>query len=160
MRLTDKYVFFWRGVFSQWHTSYFTVDGVTYNACEQYMMAGKAKLFGDTETLAKIMATKNVRDQKRLGREVKNFDRAIWEANCLDIVIAGNYAKFTQNPDMLKDLLATGDRIMVEASPKDNIWGIGLDENHPDVLDESKWKGTNLLGKALIAVRERIKNGA
>jgi hypothetical protein len=157
MRSTDKYVFFWRGTFSQWHRSYFAIDGVAYNAAEQYMMAGKARLFNDLDTLEKIMKTKNVRTQKHLGREVKNFDPAIWTDNCLDIVVAGNYAKFTQNEEMKQELLATGDKTLVEASPYDKIWGIGMAEDHPDVLDESKWKGTNLLGKALMIVRDKIR---
>lgn len=158
MLLTDKYVFFWRGVFSQWHRSFFVVDNIRYNAAEQYMMASKARLFNDQETLLKIMSTSDVREQKHLGRVVKNFNADIWADKCLDIVIKGNYAKFSQNPDMKNDLLDTGDRIMVEASPYDKIWGIGIGEDHPDILDESKWQGTNLLGKALMAVRERIRN--
>ena len=154
---TDKYVFFWGGTFSQWCPSEFTIDGVKYNCCEQYMMAKKALLFGDITMYDKIMSFKNPKDQKRAGRNVSGFDKDQWETVCREIVYEANYAKFTQNPKMKSELLKTGDRELVEASPYDTVWGIGLHETDPHILDKSKWKGTNRLGEAIMKVRETIK---
>jgi ribA/ribD-fused uncharacterized protein len=95
--------------------------------------------------------------QKAIGKTVRGFDKEKWEKYCLDIVTDGNYAKFTQNPEMKKELLASGDREIVEASPEDRIWGIGMHETHPDILDKSKWQGTNWLGISIMRVRECIR---
>ncbi len=152
---SDNYVFFWGGVFSQWFPSNFIIDGVEYTSCEQYMMAKKAILFKDYISLDKIMNTKIPKEQKALGRAIKNFDKDKWEAVCREIVYEGNYAKFTQNPDLKDALLATGNKEIVEASPEDNIWGIGMRESHSDILDKSKW-GTNWLGEAIMRVRKTI----
>jgi ribA/ribD-fused uncharacterized protein len=154
---TDKYIFFWNGIYSQWTPSKFTIDGVTYNCCEQYMMAKKALLFNDVETYDKIMAADDPKIQKTLGRIVNGFVKEEWEAVCRDIVYEGNYAKFTQNAVMKSELLRTGDRELVEASPYDTIWGIGMHETDPNILDKSKWKGTNWLGEVIMKVRETIK---
>lgn len=153
---TDKYVFFWGGTFSQWCPSEFTIDGVKYNCCEQYMMAKKALLFNDNEAYEKIMSTKNPKEQKAFGRKVKGFDKNKWDAVCREIVYEANYAKFTQNAVLKSDLLRSGDREIVEASPEDTIWGIGMHESHPDILDKSKWRGTNWLGEAIMKVRETL----
>lgn len=153
---TDKYIFFWGGTYSQWCPSNFTIDGVTYNCCEQYMMAKKALLFNDNNAYKEIMATKSPKEQKAIGRKVKGFDKDKWDAVCREIVYEANYAKFTQNAVMKSELLRTGDREIVEASPEDKIWGIGMHESHPDILDKSKWKGTNWLGEAIMRVRETL----
>lgn len=153
----EEFVFFWSGVFSQWHKSVFFVNGVKYTSAEQFMMAGKAKLFGDTATWQKIMATDDPRTIKKLGREVVGYDDAIWVENRFHIVLTGSIAKFKQNPDLLVELMDTGTKTLVEASPKDNIWGIGMAEDHPDVGDVTKWQGLNLLGQALTCAREVIK---
>jgi len=153
---TDKFVFFWGGTFSQWCPSKFTVNGVEYNCCEQYMMAAKAVLFNDTKAHAEIMGTTSPAVQKSIGRKVKGFNTYQWEQICHDVVYEANYAKFTQNTVMLQELINTGTREIVEASPKDKIWGIGMHETHPDILDKSKWQGTNWLGKAIMKVREKI----
>lgn len=105
--LVEKFTFFWRGVFSQWHPCKFVIDNMTFNCAEQWMMYSKAKLFDDNETIAAIMATDDPKTQKRLGRQVKNFDIDAWNEVAKDVVYAGNYAKFTQNPDMLRALMAT-----------------------------------------------------
>eukprot|EP00455_Lapot_gusevi_P024460 TRINITY_DN2547_c0_g1_i2.p1 TRINITY_DN2547_c0_g1~~TRINITY_DN2547_c0_g1_i2.p1 ORF type:complete len:173 (+),score=40.01 TRINITY_DN2547_c0_g1_i2:57-575(+) len=157
-RITDRFVLFWGSVFSQWHQSSFVVDNVEYANTEQYMMAGKAKLFGDFKILKQIMATNNSRKIKSLGRAVSGFDEQIWKANCRDIVRRGNYAKFSQDPVLKQILLSTGDREIVEASPYDTIWGIGLGQDDPDCLDKSKWRGTNWLGEAIMSVREELRN--
>lgn len=159
MRITNKYVLFWDGVFSQWYPSIFVIDGVTYTSAEQYMMQQKALLFGDTETAEKIMAEHDQYKQKMLGREVKNFNDTIWKKNCFSIVYKGNLAKFTQNEDIKQFLIETGDRIIVEASSEDFIWGIGEDERNLGIEDVANWSGTNLLGFALMMVRHKIVKG-
>jgi ribA/ribD-fused uncharacterized protein len=120
------------------------------------MMAKKALLFGDYDALREIMLSKDPALQKAMGKKVKGFDKDKWEKHCRKFVYDGNYAKFTQNPDMLSELMASGDRELVEASPEDKIWGIGMHESHPDILDSSKWKGTNWLGQAIMYVRENL----
>lgn len=152
----QDFIFFWGGTYSQWMPSKFKIDGVEYNCAEQYMMAKKALLFGDYEVLAKIMATSDPREQKALGKLVKGFDKKVWETYCRDYVYDGNYAKFTQNPEMQRELLATGNKEIVEASPEDTIWGIGLHETNPLAWEKATWKGTNWLGEAIMAVRETL----
>ena len=157
MRITDKHVFFWEGVFSQWHKAPMTIDGIEYNSCEQYMMHQKALLFDDEIIADLIMQEKNPREQKKYGRMIKNFDKALWDKNCLAIVYEGNLAKFKQNNDLRAVLLLTDNRIMVEASPLDHIWGIGLDENAEGIDDPSYWLGLNLLGQALTLVKNQLR---
>ena len=159
MRITDKYVLFWKQTcFSQWYPSNFTVDGVEYNCCEQYMMAEKARLFGDSEMEAKIMKANHPRQQKAYGREVKNFDKAKWDAVAKDIVYRANFAKFSQHPSFKKELMETGDLTLVEASGFDQIWGIGLFEEDDRCLDQSTWLGLNWLGEVLTKLRDDFKN--
>lgn len=156
MKTTDRFVLFWNGPFSQWYPSKFAIDGIEYNCCEQYMMAKKALMFGDAESHKMIMSTDSPKDQKAFGRRVKGFDKSRWEEECRDIVFDANYAKFTQNGNLLEELMKTGDKEIVEASPVDKIWGIGLHETDPDALDKSKWQGTNWLGEAIMQVRDAI----
>ena len=155
--ITDKYVFFWGGTFSQWCPSEFTIEGVTYNCAEQYMMAKKAMLFNDSNAYEQIMKTSHPSTQKAIGRKVKGFNKEAWEKVCRGYVYDANYAKFTQNPKMLKELMDTGDREIVEASPEDKIWGIGLHESDARVHDKSQWQGTNWLGEAIMNVRKTLK---
>lgn len=154
--ITDKYVFFWGGVCSQWYPSQFEINEQKFNCAEQYMMYKKALLFEDEDVANAIMATLNPREQKALGRKVRGFDKDVWEVECKEYVYEANYAKFTQNPKLLEELKSYGDREIVEASPKDKIWGIGMHETHPDILDKSKWQGTNWLGEAVMRVREQL----
>ncbi len=155
-----KYVLFWDGPFSQWHPSTFTIGDVTYNNCEQYMMAQKALFFKDQESYEKIMSGNlHPKILKELGRQVKNFDKKKWETVCKQIVYEGNYAKFTQNPDLLKILMETKGYELVEASPFDTIWGIGLSKDDPRALDKSQWRGTNWLGEVVTRVREDLLIG-
>lgn len=157
--MNNKFTFFWKSnyVFSNWHPSVFTHDGITFNCSEQYMMYHKAKLFGDTEIMEKVMQTDSPKEQKALGRQVKNFIQEEWLEKCIPIMEDGLKSKFEQNPDMLKQLLDTGDSIIAEASPVDPIWGIGLAAEDPLAQDFSTWKGTNLLGQILMSVREKIR---
>ena len=144
-------------VFSQHNTSYaFAIDGQTYNCAEQYMMAEKARLFKDHEKLAAILSETDPQRQKRLGRQVTPFDKDRWDEVAYDVVVRGNLAKFRQNEEALRALLATGDKELVEASPRDRIWGIGLGANNPKALDKANWRGKNLLGKALMEVRSQF----
>lgn len=159
----EQFSFFWQGPFSQWHKCKFTVNGVDYNCTEQFMMAQKAILFKDDDILEDIMAETDPRAQKKLGRKIRGFEKDLWDKHRYTIVLAGNLAKFTQNEDLKKILMDTELRTLVEASPLDKIWGIGLAEYTEDgyavddVYDRSKWKGINLLGQALTQVREMIK---
>lgn len=157
MKITNKFVFFWNGIYSQWHKANMTIDKIEYNSCEQYMMHQKALLFGDEETAELIMQEKNPREQKKFGRMVKGFDKSVWEKNCLAIVYEGNLAKFSQNEGLKKEMLSTGNRFFVEASPFDTVWGIGMDENSQGVEDPSYWLGLNLLGQALTLVKNELR---
>lgn len=154
---TNKYHFFWSGPLSQWHSSVFEIDSVSFTCAEQYMMYVKAILFEDQLTANNILNAKHPRNQKALGRLVKDFDQEIWDSNKEHLVFIGTLAKFKQNPYMLKTLLLTEDLEIVEASPYDKIWGIGMDIDHPNILDKSKWLGENLLGKVLMKVRNELK---
>ena len=164
---SPKYLFFWGGksnkpyitkaCFSQWSNHSFEVNGVKYANAEQFMMAGKARLFDDSEILKSILKTSDPREIKALGRKVKNFDAKIWDKKKLDVVIEGNLAKFSQDPKLFDFIIETKDKILVEASPYDRIWGIGMKEDHPHCQTPSKWKGENLLGVALMIVRDILK---
>jgi ribA/ribD-fused uncharacterized protein len=154
--VTERFTFFWSGPFSQWFKSAFTLDGQDYVTAEQYMMAEKARLFGDEEIRSRILATANARKQKELGRQVRNFDAERWNAAAREVVYAGNRAKFTADPELLAALLATRGTTIVEASPEDRIWGIGLAEDDPAALDRATWRGTNWLGEVLTRLRDEL----
>lgn len=151
----SKYYFFWNGYFSQWDISPFIIDGVTFNCCEQWMMFSKASVFKDKETAMQILREESPRKQKALGRQVANFNADHWNKVARDLVYIGNMAKFQQNIGYLNELLSSGDMIIVEASPYDNIWGIGFDEEH--ALDNIEKWGTNWLGEVLMKVREALR---
>ena len=144
--------------FSQWYDCYFEVNGVQYHTTEQYMMASKARLFGDEEVFQEIMAATNPFDYKKLGRKIRGFEQTRWDAHKYDIVVEGNKAKFGQNPDIREFLLSTGNGIIAEASPYDNIWGIALDREQALKGTVEQWKGENLLGCALMDVRDWLRN--
>jgi len=156
-KLEDNYEFFYGGYFSQWWEESFEVNGVLYYTAEQFMMAEKARLFKDAEALANILASKDPKVQKAWGRKVKNFNEAIWNEVKVEIVSQGNLAKFSQNSYLLKALLATGNKILVEASPYDKIWGIGIGKNDSRRFDETQWRGQNLLGKVLTELKGILK---
>lgn len=157
----EQFTLFWNGPFSQWEPSIFVMDGVEYNCCEQYMMAEKARLFGDEGTLDEILEAEDPGRQKALGRQVSNFDIDIWQEeedngqpHCWNIVWRGNMAKFSQNPHLLKRLLKTKGTTLVEASPYDLIWGIGLKASDSRAHNRENWPGKNWLGEVVTAVRE------
>lgn len=154
----ERFTFFWRteSPFSQWFKADFTVNGVQYTSAEQYMMHQKALLFGDQQIADKIMKTRSASAQKKLGRQVSGFDQTTWENECQRIVYEGNQAKFTQNEDLRDALLATRGTTLVEASPDDRIWGVGLAEEDPRIRNRKTWRGTNWLGDILTRLREEI----
>jgi ribA/ribD-fused uncharacterized protein len=141
---------------SQWFPVSFCVDGVTYKTAEHWMMAEKARLFDDAEMLEQIIASETPNEAKVCGRKVRNFDADVWGTQCFEIVVTGNVHKFSQNPAMQEFLLATGQTIIVEAAPRDQIWGIGLGEKNERATKPAEWRGRNLLGFALIEVRNRL----
>ncbi len=153
----ETFHFFWSGPFSQWHPSPFEIDDVTYSCAEQYMMAEKARLFGDTTREAMIMATADPSDQKRYGRMVSGFDDKIWKANAQAIVKRASIAKYQQNPELRRALFATGGKTLVEASPQDRLWGIGLHKSDKRAQSRFTWLGQNWLGKVLTEVRSEIQ---
>ena len=156
-----EYTLFYGGVFSQWYgwnnPPQFNIDGINYNCAEQYMMAEKARLFEDKVAEAKIMNLKHPKDQKAWGRKVKNFVGYKWQKVAKDIVYKGNHAKFTQNEELLKELKRTGDTLLVEASPYDRIWGIGLGTDDSRRFDKKNWQGTNWLGEILTKLRDDLE---
>lgn len=160
MKITDEFVLFWSGTFSQWFASEFTIDGEKFTSAEQYMMYKKALLFGDEDVAYAIMRTNNPREQKAFGRSVRGFNAHTWVQHCKQYVYEANLAKFTQNPEMYKELMETGEREMVEASPYDKIWGIGLHYSDERALDKNQWEGTNWLGEAIMKVRDNLKGRA
>jgi ribA/ribD-fused uncharacterized protein len=143
-------------VLSQWWPSPFFVDGVQYFHSEGFMMAGKARIFGDASSLARILQEQNPAVAKHLGQQVSNFDESIWVSRRYELVVEGNAAKFSQAPLLASYLRSTAPRVLVEASPRDLIWGIGLDGSNPKAQIPSEWRGTNLLGFALVEVREEL----
>ena len=163
-----EYLLFWghqspksgvnKSCFSQWFEAEFTVDGIRYRTAEHFMMAGKARLFGDDETCERILAARTPGEAKKLGREIRDFDEAARVAARLDIVTRGNIEKFAQNPALGAFLLGTGHQVLVEASPVDPIWGIGRAATDPAAQDPREWKGLNLLGFALMAAREALRS--
>lgn len=142
--------------FSQWYPAPFTVDGVLYPTAEHWMMAGKARLFKDDETLAEILAAPDPHSAKALGRKVASFEDKVWKSQARAIVTEGNVHKFSQHPMLRNYLLSTGSSILVEASPRDRIWGIGLSAGNPDATNPERWRGQNLLGFALMDVRSQL----
>ncbi|MFI6481071.1 NADAR family protein [Nonomuraea sp. NPDC050663] len=157
-----KYLCFWGhqslrpGCLSQWWEADFTDDGHTYGSAEHYMMAHKAWLFGDDDTAAEILAAGHPGEAKKLGRAVRGFDDALWQERRFDIVVRANLAKFGQNPELKEFLLGTAGRVLVEASPLDRVWGIGLAASDERATQPSAWQGLNLLGFALMAARDTL----
>ncbi|MBK7875291.1 MAG: NADAR family protein [Planctomycetes bacterium] len=162
-----EYVFFWgpthddhgrmtEHCLSQWYPSPFEVDGIRYATAEHWMMAEKARLFGDAGTLERILADPSPAKAQKLGRTVRCFDAGRWNAHRSEIVVRGNVHKFKQFAPMGEYLRSTRPHVLVEASPLDRIWGIGLDRSAPEARDPRTWRGLNLLGFALMEVRERV----
>jgi len=159
--MTQKFTFFYESdsPFSNWYPQTFVHEGKEYNCSEKYMMYKKAMLFKDYEVAEMIMQQNDPRKQKFLGRQVREFDQEIWMANCQEIMVPALVSKFTQDSYSLKCMLDTGDSIIVEASPYDKVWGIGMRKDDPDATNPFQWKGQNLLGIVLMKARKIIVNG-
>lgn len=142
---------------SQWWPSPFTVDGVAYASAEHWMMAGKARLFGDEEAEHRAVSASSPAAAKKTGRLVRGFDESVWERERFALVVAGSVHKFGQNAELRDFLVNTGDRVLVEASPVDRIWGIGLAADDPRAEEPASWRGLNLLGFALMDARTELR---
>jgi len=164
-----KFLYFWghqpakdgsitKSCFSQWWVSPFEIDGNIYSTAEHWMMACKARMFNDRQTLDKIMNAVTAPEAKKLGREVRDFNPEVWDKEKYNAVVKGNLAKFSASEVLKEFLIKTGEQVMVEASPVDSIWGIGLAAEDANAGNPSKWKGENLLGYALMEVRD-VLNG-
>lgn len=162
-----RYLFFWghqpakdgritASCLSQWFAASFEIDKAHYPTAEHWMMASKARLFGDDETLKQILESADPKTAKALGRQVKHFDGDVWTENCRRLVTEGNVAKFSQNEALRAYLIGTEDYVLVEASPYDRIWGIGLKATDDKAKHPSTWEGQNLLGFALMDVRAQL----
>ncbi len=141
---------------SQWWPSQFSVDGITYPTAEHWMMATKARLFHDEQALAAVLAAASPKDAKAAGRAVRGYREQDWATARFDLVVTGSLAKFRQNPGLAAFLRGTGRKVLVEASPRDRIWGIGMGAGNPDAIQPSSWRGTNLLGFALMNARDQL----
>lgn len=158
MRRIGRYTAFFGAddVLSNWHQCRFTYHGVVFSSVEQFMMYAKAKLFGDDQIASRILRTFDPKEQKRFGRQVAGFVEPDWTARRESIVYVGCREKFSQDERLRAVLLATGNTVLVEASPYDRIWGVGLGANDPLIVDERAWRGLNLLGNALMKVRDTL----
>ena len=145
------------GCLSNWYLSPFTVDGTEFSSMEQFMMYRKAVCFNDEAAATQILSTNDVAEIKSLGRKVSNYDESVWNGIRQIVVYEGLLAKFSQNEELKAELKATGNDILAECAVKDRIWGIGLSMKDPDRLNRDKWNGQNLLGYALMMVRERLQ---
>ncbi|MGG5209387.1 NADAR family protein [Chryseobacterium sp. MIQD13] len=163
---TPEFLFFWghtikdeitKSCFSQWFPVQFEENGTIYKTAEHYMMAGKARLFNDQEILEQVLRSETPNNAKSLGRKVKNFDPKVWDEHKYGIVKKANQLKFSQNLKFKDFLLSTNDKILIEASPYDKIWGIGMLESDPKAKDPLLWEGENLLGFALMEVRDELR---
>lgn len=141
---------------SQWWPSPFTVGGVTYASAEHWMMAGKARLFGDAEAEERAVSATSPAAAKKAGRLVSGFDDAVWERERFALVVAGSVHKFASDAALREFLRNTGERVLVEASPMDRVWGIGLAADDPRAEDPAAWRGLNLLGFALMEARTEL----
>lgn len=146
------------GAFSNWYPSKFVADGICFTSMEQFMMYRKAVWFQDHEIAEKILATEDAARIKELGRMVAGYEDLIWSGIRQMVVYEGLIKKFSQNSEFCEQLLNTGDAILAECAVKDRIWGIGLAMDDPKRLDPSQWRGQNLLGYALMMVRDQIRH--
>lgn len=162
-----KYLHFWghrprpdgtigASCLSQWWPSPFVVDGKHYATAEHWMMAGKARLFGDERAEERVLSAAHPAEAKKAGRLVRGFDEAIWERERFRVVVEGSVHKFASDDALRAFLLGTGDRVLVEASPLDRVWGIGLAATDEAASDPERWRGLNLLGFALMEARAEL----
>ena len=156
----ETHIFFLKNYLSNFHKCPTLIDPITFHkflTTEHLFMFLKAEYFKDYAISDKILLAPTPQAAKELGRQVSNFDNDAWNLVRYEEMLFANLLKFTQNTEMKNKLIATGDKILVECNPKDPVWGIGLSENDPLILDETNWKGLNLLGKVLMEVRAKIR---
>jgi ribA/ribD-fused uncharacterized protein len=164
----SPYIYFWghqptkdgsisKSCLSQWWPCVFEKDGVKYSSAEQWMMAEKARAFLDADILSKILKSETPKEAKDLGRQVANFNEDVWTLKSYSIVVEGNLLKFDQNPEIKEYLIGTGDSVLVEVSLYDKVWGIGMNQDDEGIENPLNWKGKNLLGFALMEVRDILK---
>lgn len=154
----ERFTFFWRqgSPFSQWHAAHFVVDDVKFVCAEQYMMYKKAELFHDQDAMQQILDSTSPKFHKAIGRLVQGFKEGVWKRNRTQIVYEASMAKFSQNASLRHALVRTAGTTLVEASPSDCIWGIGLRQSDPRAAKRHKWRGLNLLGETLTRVRDEL----
>lgn len=145
------------GYLSNWYISEFKIDSIKFSSMEQYMMYKKAIFFDDTEIAKGILETTDVSKIKALGRQVSNYNDTYWNGVRQIIVYKGLLEKFSQNEDLNERLLNTGNDILAECAVQDKIWGVGLSMKDVNRWDMEKWRGENLLGFALMTVREELR---
>ncbi|WP_328942292.1 NADAR family protein [Streptomyces sp. NBC_00250] len=145
---------------SQWWPAPFVVDGVSYATAEHWMMAAKARLFEDAEAERAALTAGTPAEAKKAGRLVRGFDDTVWARERFGIVVEGSVHKFSSDEALRAYLLGTRGRVLVEASPLDRVWGIGLAADDPRAQDPARWRGDNLLGFALMEARERLLTAA
>lgn len=145
------------GCLDQWWPSPIQADNRWFATSEHYMMWRKARLFGDHSSADRILATDHPADAQRIGRHVSNFDDEVWTRHRFNIVLDGNRKKFGQHADLQKFLVSTGDKVLVEASPVDTVWGIGLTSDDRRATEVRHWLGQNLLGFVLMTVRHELR---
>ncbi len=164
---TLEYLFFWGhkprndgkvgpSCLSQWWPSPFEVDAINYPSAEHWMMAEKARLFDDNEALEKILVANSPAAVKKLGRQVRDFDPTVWNRHKYAIVKQGSIHKFSNNESIKAFLVSTERKVLVEASPYDKVWGIGLSKTAEHIDDPNTWQGDNLLGFALMEARDEF----
>lgn len=162
-----NFIFFWEetpehesvigaNCLSQWYEAPLVIDGVRYLTAEHFMMAEKARLFNDQFALQQILAANHPRLAKQIGRKVLNFDEKLWNQHSVEIVTHGNFAKFSQNQELQEYLITTHGKVLVEASPYDKIWGIGLARNEAAARNPTQWQGLNLLGFSIMKARAQL----
>lgn len=158
MDLTNRRIYFWGGIFSQWADSSFYDPEIKkdFNCAEQAMMYYKAMTFQDKDAMQAVLKESDPRNQKQIGRNIKGYDDDIWNEVKFNIVARNNLLKFSQNCSWRELLIYTDGYELVEASPYDKIWGVGLGADNPDIFDKDKWQGENLLGKAIMDARDKI----
>ncbi len=166
-RETLQFVYFWGhrplpdgsigpSCCSQWFDAGFDLENTHYATAEHYMMVEKARTFGDMEALEQVLAASTPEDVKKIGRRVKNFNAGVWSTRSIEVVLQGNVSKFSQNPRLREWLRESGASVLVESSPEDAIWGIGLHRDDPRANDPSVWPGKNLLGFAIMTARDQL----
>ena len=161
-----KYFYFWghtprsaevdASCLSQWFPAGFVSEGQTFPTAEHFMMYRKALLFSDLDSAEAILQADNPGKAKALGRKVQNFDESVWVSRRTEIVETANRLKFSQNRELGDYLAKTGSKVLVEASPSDRIWGIGMSREAARQAHPAQWKGLNLLGFSLMVVRAEL----